>query len=121
MIRHGARQRIDPFNSIESVHRATRGSRTPSVSEAARVLGLYVDTGFMRESDADAMRYLERAVGPDAVRVAGAGALSALGIPVATGRFGASMAVELVNDGPFTIWQTIQDAKAKQAQDHAAA
>lgn len=36
----------------------------------ARVLGLYVDTGFMRESDADAMRYLERAVGPDAVRVA---------------------------------------------------
>ena len=33
-----------------------------------------------------------------------AGALSALGIPVATGRFGASMAVELVNDGPFTIW-----------------
>jgi D-aminoacyl-tRNA deacylase len=32
------------------------------------------------------------------------GALSALGIPVATGRFGASMAVELVNDGPFTIW-----------------
>ena len=33
-----------------------------------------------------------------------AGALSALGVPVATGRFGASMAVELVNDGPFTIW-----------------
>jgi len=33
-----------------------------------------------------------------------AGALSALGIPVTTGRFGASMAVELVNDGPFTIW-----------------
>jgi len=33
-----------------------------------------------------------------------AGALSALGIPVTTGRFGASMPVELVNDGPFTIW-----------------
>ena len=31
-------------------------------------------------------------------------ALSALGVPVATGEFGASMAVELVNDGPFTIW-----------------
>jgi D-tyrosyl-tRNA(Tyr) deacylase len=27
-----------------------------------------------------------------------------LGVPVATGRFGAEMAVELVNDGPFTIW-----------------
>ncbi|MGP6088519.1 D-aminoacyl-tRNA deacylase [Antarctobacter jejuensis] len=26
------------------------------------------------------------------------------GIPVATGRFGADMAVSLVNDGPVTIW-----------------
>jgi D-tyrosyl-tRNA(Tyr) deacylase len=33
-----------------------------------------------------------------------AAALRAVGVPVATGRFGASMAVELVNDGPFTIW-----------------
>jgi D-tyrosyl-tRNA(Tyr) deacylase len=33
-----------------------------------------------------------------------AGALRALGVTVATGRFGAEMAVELVNDGPFTIW-----------------
>jgi D-tyrosyl-tRNA(Tyr) deacylase len=31
-------------------------------------------------------------------------ALERLGVPVATGRFGAEMAVELVNDGPFTIW-----------------
>jgi D-aminoacyl-tRNA deacylase len=30
--------------------------------------------------------------------------LAATGIPVAQGRFGAEMAVELVNDGPFTIW-----------------
>jgi D-tyrosyl-tRNA(Tyr) deacylase len=27
-----------------------------------------------------------------------------LGLPVAMGRFGAEMAVELVNDGPITIW-----------------
>jgi D-aminoacyl-tRNA deacylase len=27
-----------------------------------------------------------------------------LGLNVATGRFGAEMEVELVNDGPFTIW-----------------
>ena len=33
-----------------------------------------------------------------------AAALRGLGITVATGRFGAVMAVELVNDGPFTIW-----------------
>jgi D-tyrosyl-tRNA(Tyr) deacylase len=33
-----------------------------------------------------------------------AGALEALGVTVARGRFGAKMQVELVNDGPFTIW-----------------
>jgi D-aminoacyl-tRNA deacylase len=33
-----------------------------------------------------------------------AAALRRLGVTVATGRFGAVMAVELVNDGPFTIW-----------------
>ena len=31
-------------------------------------------------------------------------AMAALGVPVATGRFGADMAVALVNDGPVTIW-----------------
>ena len=30
--------------------------------------------------------------------------LRALGLPVATGHFGAEMQVELVNDGPVTIW-----------------
>jgi D-tyrosyl-tRNA(Tyr) deacylase len=30
--------------------------------------------------------------------------LRALGLPVATGRFGAEMQIELVNDGPVTIW-----------------
>jgi D-tyrosyl-tRNA(Tyr) deacylase len=33
-----------------------------------------------------------------------AATLRGLGFEVATGRFGAVMAVELVNDGPFTIW-----------------
>jgi D-tyrosyl-tRNA(Tyr) deacylase len=33
-----------------------------------------------------------------------AGRMQALGIPVATGRFGADMAVDLTNDGPVTIW-----------------
>jgi D-tyrosyl-tRNA(Tyr) deacylase len=33
-----------------------------------------------------------------------AGALRGLGVVVATGRFGAEMAVSLINDGPFTIW-----------------
>ena len=31
-------------------------------------------------------------------------ALRGLGVEVATGRFGAEMEVELVNEGPFTIW-----------------
>jgi D-tyrosyl-tRNA(Tyr) deacylase len=38
-----------------------------------------------------------------------AGALRALGVDVATGSFGAEMAVELVNDGPFTIWLDTAD------------
>jgi len=33
-----------------------------------------------------------------------AAALQAEGVPVATGRFGADMAVDIVNDGPVTIW-----------------
>jgi len=33
-----------------------------------------------------------------------AGAVRAEGVPVATGVFGAHMAVALVNDGPVTIW-----------------
>lgn len=33
-----------------------------------------------------------------------AGRMQAEGVPVATGRFGADMAVSLVNDGPVTIW-----------------
>ena len=32
------------------------------------------------------------------------GSLRALGARVATGRFRASMQVQLINDGPFTIW-----------------
>jgi D-tyrosyl-tRNA(Tyr) deacylase len=35
--------------------------------------------------------------------------LRGLGVSVATGRFGAEMAVELVNDGPFTIWLDTAD------------
>ena len=33
-----------------------------------------------------------------------AAAIAARGVRTATGEFGAEMAVELVNDGPFTIW-----------------
>jgi D-aminoacyl-tRNA deacylase len=38
-----------------------------------------------------------------------AAALREAGVVVATGRFGAVMAVELVNDGPFTIWLDTAD------------
>jgi D-tyrosyl-tRNA(Tyr) deacylase len=40
------------------------------------------------------------------------GALEAAGVPVARGRFGAEMAVELVNDGPFTIWLDTDEGNA---------
>lgn len=36
-------------------------------------------------------------------------ALRALGVTVEMGRFGSEMAVELVNDGPFTIWLDTND------------
>ena len=36
-------------------------------------------------------------------------ALRDLGITVANGRFGAEMAVQLTNDGPFTIWLDTAD------------
>ena len=38
-----------------------------------------------------------------------AAALRALGVSVATGRFGAEMTVQLTNDGPFTIWLDTDD------------
>ncbi len=38
-----------------------------------------------------------------------AGELERAGVTVARGRFGAEMAVELVNDGPFTIWLDTAD------------
>jgi D-tyrosyl-tRNA(Tyr) deacylase len=41
-----------------------------------------------------------------------AAALRALGVTVATGRFGAEMAVELVNDGPFTLWLDTAERQA---------
>ena len=39
--------------------------------------------------------------------------LRALGLPVATGRFGAEMQVELVNDGPVTIWLDTEELSRK--------
>jgi D-tyrosyl-tRNA(Tyr) deacylase len=38
-----------------------------------------------------------------------AGALRGMGVEVATGRFGEEMAVQLTNDGPFTIWLDTDD------------
>lgn len=38
-----------------------------------------------------------------------ADALRGLGVRVATGQFGSVMAVELVNEGPFTIWLDTAD------------
>lgn len=67
---------------------------------------LYADTrrgrrpGFTGAADPDLARELfDRFVA----------ALRALDVTVETGRFGAEMAVELVNDGPFTIWLDTDD------------
>ncbi len=39
--------------------------------------------------------------------------LAGLGVPVAFGRFGASMIVEVVNDGPFTLILEVVDGKVR--------
>lgn len=45
-----------------------------------------------------------------------AAGLRSLGVArVATGRFGAEMAIELVNDGPFTIWLDSADQRPRQS------
>ncbi len=62
---------------------------------------LFADTrrgrrpGFTGAADPDLAERLYEAFGA---------ALRELGPRVATGRFGAEMSLELVNDGPFTIW-----------------
>ncbi len=67
---------------------------------------LYADTrrgrrpGFSAAAAPDAARELWQRV------TAG---IRAQGIRVAVGEFGAKMAVELVNDGPFTIWLDTED------------
>jgi D-tyrosyl-tRNA(Tyr) deacylase len=67
---------------------------------------LYADTrrgrrpGFTDAAPPDVARALWRRV---------AEGLESRGVRVATGAFGASMAVELVNDGPFTIWLDTAD------------
>ncbi|MCU0504966.1 MAG: D-aminoacyl-tRNA deacylase [Chloroflexi bacterium] len=62
---------------------------------------LYADTRRGRRPG-----FTDAAAPAEAERLYGvfADALAALGPAVARGRFGAVMEVELVNDGPFTIW-----------------
>ena len=55
-----------------------------------------------------------RAAPPDRAEAlvdAFAAALHAAGVTVATGRFGAQMAVEIHNDGPVTIWLDTDDLR----------
>lgn len=47
-------------------------------------------------------------------------ALGGLGVEVATGRFGAEMAVELVNDGPFTVWLDSDEPLGRAAREGSA-
>lgn len=73
---------------------------------------LYADTsrgrrpGFTDAAPGDAA---ERLYGRVAAQLAALGAAR-----VTTGRFGAEMAVELVNDGPFTIWLDTDDGRTSE-------
>ena len=93
-----------PSCGSSATRRAGRTARSSTSAAAALVVSqftLFADTrrgrrpGFVGAAPPDlAERLYERF----------AATLRGLGVPVATGRFGAEMAVELVNDGPFTIW-----------------
>lgn len=76
---------------------------------AEEAVGMLIVSQFTLYADARRGRrpsYARAAPGPLAAPlVARVGAdLRALGLPVAEGRFGAEMAVSLVNDGPVTLW-----------------
>jgi D-tyrosyl-tRNA(Tyr) deacylase len=62
---------------------------------------LYADTGRGRRPGFTGAAAPDRA---EALYARFCATLEALGVAVGRGRFGAAMAVELVNDGPFTIW-----------------
>lgn len=75
---------------------------------------LYADTSKGRRPG-----FTGAAPGEKAERLYGrvAAQLAALGVArVATGRFGAEMSVELVNDGPFTIWLDTADGRVAREQ-----
>jgi len=72
--RHPARRRRRKVFFLIQRRRRFHRRLSPSARRALgpeRVLGLYVDTGFMREGDAEAMQYLKSTVGERAVRLAG--------------------------------------------------
>ncbi len=74
---------------------------------------LYADTrrgrrpGFTDAADPDLARTLWRRV---------AAGIEAQGVRVGVGEFGAEMAVELVNDGPFTIWLDTAGGQTQQSR-----
>jgi len=84
--------------------RAGRTSALADVGGAVLVVSqftLYADTRRGRRPGFTAAAGPAKAA---AVYEAFCSALEELGVPTARGRFGAAMEVELVNDGPFTIW-----------------
>ncbi|HEX5465156.1 MAG TPA: D-aminoacyl-tRNA deacylase [Candidatus Limnocylindrales bacterium] len=96
-------ERVAGLRIFRDVEGRTNRSLLDVAGEALVVsqFTLYADTGRGRRPSflgAAAPRLA------DALYEAFAAALAARGVPVAQGVFGAEMEVELVNDGPFTLW-----------------
>ncbi len=101
-------RRICELRVFEDEHGLTNRSLLDVGGEALVVsqFTLYADTrrgrrpGFTDAAPPEVARVLWRRV---------AAQIEASGVRVALGEFGAEMAVELVNDGPFTIWLDTAD------------
>jgi D-tyrosyl-tRNA(Tyr) deacylase len=104
----GLARRICELRIFEDAEGRTNRSLLDVGGEALVVsqFTLYADTSRGRRPG------FTDAAAPDVARplwLRVAGAIEAQGVRTALGEFGAEMAVELVNDGPFTIWLDTAD------------
>ena len=87
---------------IQRVRRASVSVRNELVSRIGA--GMLILVGIADEDTVEDIEWLGEATALPLYRIFTERLAELLGRPVATGVFGADMQVELINDGPVTIW-----------------